>query len=307
MPKRVSLNALRVLATVAQTRSFKLAAARLGVTQSAISRQIQSLEAQLGARLIQRDNRVHDLTPTGSLLAPELQRIFLQLDELISNVSENTAADHRVLTVAVADSVLSHFLAPHLDRFYALYPHLQLQFKNCAEYLSDDLDLNEQIQQRLVQDEWDIVISCGDIASKQIESLIITPLRYQTLTRTSDQTNASADAVAPQPPHAYSVTPSDDKLSMYRDGQQSSNVSITPVDTSSAALALSVGQGGDVHVPTFMLKHVMQQLPLEPRNELRPQRSKLNLYLRCFYPRHKQRELSIVAFSNWLAHIGAEL
>lgn len=296
MPKRVSLNALRVLATVAETRSFKLAALRLGVTQSAVSRQIQSLESQLGARLLQRDNRVHDLTPTGSLLAPELQRIFSQLDELISSVSENTTTDQRVLTIAVADSVLSHFIAPHLDRFYSLYPHLQLQFKQCAEYLGEDPELHDNIQQHLVQGDWDIAISCGDIASKQIDSLMIAPLRYQRVSRKTDESQVN------EQPCVYSVTPSDDKLSMRPDSQ----AKVMPVDTTSAALALSVGQGGDVLMPSFMLTNILQQLPLQPVNQASPQRSKLNLYLRCFYARHKERELAIVAFSNWLAHIGAE-
>lgn len=54
-----SLNALRVFETVARQGSFKAAAAELGVTQSAISRQMSTLEEQLGIRLIQRDNRVH--------------------------------------------------------------------------------------------------------------------------------------------------------------------------------------------------------------------------------------------------------
>jgi len=67
-----SLNALRVFETVSRTKSLKRAAAQLGVTQSAISRQLSTLEQQLGAKLIQRDNKVHALTPAGEALAPEL-------------------------------------------------------------------------------------------------------------------------------------------------------------------------------------------------------------------------------------------
>ena len=310
MPKGVSLNALRVLSTVAQTQSFKLAAQRLGVTQSAISRQIQTLESQLGTRLIQRDNRVHALTPTGSLMAPELNRIFAQLGELISSIHENKAADKRSLTVAVPDSLLSHFIAPRLSEFATLYPHLKLEFKTFVEYLDDDIGLHEQVQNQLLQDHWDVVVSCGDVASKQVASLIIAPLRYQQLVHTSGATSG-----------LFSVAPSDDiasnadsskGLDAHNSNQSAADIvpesealSIQRVDTTSAALALVVSQGGRIHLPTYLLSNVLATLPLQPHAKYQPVRSKHNLYLRCFYPRHKERELAVVAFSNWLAHIGS--
>jgi len=312
MPKGVSLNALRVLSTVAQTQSFKLAAQRLGVTQSAISRQIQTLEAQLGTRLIQRDNRVHALTPTGSLLAPELHRIFTQLEELISSVNENKVADNRILTVAVADSLLSHFIAPRLDEFTALYPHLKLEFKSSDEYLADDIGTQEHIQRQLLQDSWDMVVSCGDIASKQITSQIITPLCYQTLQH-NERLNSRLVSVTPSDDLASvdtttlaRITAVPNKPSVSNPAEPSSgDIRIQQVDTTSAALALVAGQGGYVQVPTYLVSNVLTNFPLQPNNLGESVRSKHNLYLRCFYSRHKERELSIVAFSNWLAHIGS--
>ena len=308
MPKRVSLNALRVLSTVAQTQSFKLAAQRLGVTQSAISRQIQTLESQLGTRLIQRDNRVHALTPAGSLLAPELNRIFAQLEELISSVQENKTADTRTLTVAVPDVLLSHFIAPRLREFAALYPHLKVKFKTFVEYLNEDMGLQTQVQHQLLHDHWDIVVCCGDITSKQIANLIIAPVRYQKLTHTTAPNTA-----------LFTVTASDDiasssaSLRSHSPANSDQHVTaanaedIQQVDTTSAALALVMSQGGSVHLPTYLLDHVRSTLPLQPHKTHRPARSKHNLYLRCFYSRHKERELAIVAFSNWLAHIGSQV
>ncbi|HAR56965.1 MAG TPA: hypothetical protein DCR58_09315, partial [Idiomarina baltica] len=57
----LSLNALRVFDVAARAGTFKQAAQQLGVTQAAVTRQIQTLENQLGMRLFQRDNRVHAL------------------------------------------------------------------------------------------------------------------------------------------------------------------------------------------------------------------------------------------------------
>src|SRR5690554_8024824 len=81
--KAPSLNALRVFAVAAHADSFKQAAQQLGVSQSNITRQIQALEEQLGTRLFQRDNRVHALTSAGTALAPDLLRLFRELDRTV--------------------------------------------------------------------------------------------------------------------------------------------------------------------------------------------------------------------------------
>ena len=68
MPDRVlpSLNAVRSFVAVARHLSFTKAADELAVTQGAVSRMMQTLQADLGVELIRRVGRGIELTPTGA-------------------------------------------------------------------------------------------------------------------------------------------------------------------------------------------------------------------------------------------------
>lgn len=74
-----SSTALRVLRTIAETGSFTAAAVTLGYTQSAVSRQIASLERATGATLFERRTRGAQLTPAGAIL---LRHATTALDEI---------------------------------------------------------------------------------------------------------------------------------------------------------------------------------------------------------------------------------
>ena len=79
MAVELSPTGLRVLREVAQAGSFSAAAHSLGYTQSAVSRQVASLEAAVGASLCERNRKGVTLTPAGARLLPRAIRI---LDEL---------------------------------------------------------------------------------------------------------------------------------------------------------------------------------------------------------------------------------
>jgi DNA-binding transcriptional LysR family regulator len=76
----LSPTGLRVLREVAQRGSFSAAAYALGYTQSAVSRQVASLEAALGRRLFDRGRGGVVLTPAGARLLPRAIRILDELD-----------------------------------------------------------------------------------------------------------------------------------------------------------------------------------------------------------------------------------
>src|SRR5215208_87555 len=80
MPVELSPTGLRVLRGVAQAGSFSAAAHSLGYTQSAVSRQVASLEAAVGARLCERTRQGVTLTPAGARLLPRAIRILDELD-----------------------------------------------------------------------------------------------------------------------------------------------------------------------------------------------------------------------------------
>jgi DNA-binding transcriptional LysR family regulator len=80
MAVELSPTGLRVLREVVQAGSFSAAADSLGYTQSAVSRQVASLEAAVGARLCERNRQGVTLTPAGARLLPRAIRILDELD-----------------------------------------------------------------------------------------------------------------------------------------------------------------------------------------------------------------------------------
>lgn len=169
--KLPSLNALRVFDVAARSGSFKQASQELGVTQSAVTRQIQTLEEQLEVRLFQRDNRVHSLTPVGLELAPQIEQIFEQLERTIErtrNLSDNTTTQ---LTVAISSERLRFWLAAKLADFHSLYPHIQLSFSRCNEYFINEsaAEMASAIQHQ----SWDLAIGYGKVTDKHIQSIVL--------------------------------------------------------------------------------------------------------------------------------------
>ncbi|MEM7073734.1 MAG: LysR substrate-binding domain-containing protein [Pseudomonadota bacterium] len=115
---RISLNALRVFLHAARHKSFKTAAADLGVTPGAVSHQVRQLEDQLGLALFHRASNAIALTDAGTRLteeaAPGLALLHGALDRL------NRRA--RTLSVAVSTTFATRFLIPRLGRFKARHP-----------------------------------------------------------------------------------------------------------------------------------------------------------------------------------------
>lgn len=300
MAKGVSLNALRVLAWVSKTQSFKLAAKELGVTQSAVSRQIQTLESQLGVRLIQRDNRVHDLTPSGRLLAPELERIFAQLDELTSTVQENKAADIRTLRIAIHEHSLTHFLAPLLADFSSLYPHLELQFSNAPEYLKQDS--SQQWADALSSDQLDVVISCGHIQGKQVLAQGLCDLQYLHVG------DPQGSFYSVQDSEDLQVIEAQTELTQQRaDETHIQYTHLKQLESTALAMTLAGIQSGQMLLPHYLLKRAnSDNSPTPALGLVNPGmdgfHSPSGRTLQCFYSKHKERELAIVAFVNWLQH-----
>ena len=81
----MNIDQLRTFCTVAQTLSFTEAAKILTISQPAVSRQIATLESEIGARLFERTNNALILTKAGALLFEELPGKLSDLDKLFFN------------------------------------------------------------------------------------------------------------------------------------------------------------------------------------------------------------------------------
>lgn len=117
---------LQAFLAVADTGNFGQAARQCGVTQSTISRQIQSLETDLGLPLFHRTAQAK-LTIAGEKLLPRAKRICQEWTNVHEEITDLQAGKQPELCVAAIHSVCAHYLPPILPKFCAEYPEVQLR------------------------------------------------------------------------------------------------------------------------------------------------------------------------------------
>jgi DNA-binding transcriptional LysR family regulator len=120
------LEQLQAFLAVVETGSFQKAAQKCGVTQSAISRQVQALESELGASLLHRAAQVK-LTVAGDCLLPRARKICQEWQQAVQDVTDLMAGKQPELCVAAIHSICSYHLPPILQQFCQDYPDVQLR------------------------------------------------------------------------------------------------------------------------------------------------------------------------------------
>jgi DNA-binding transcriptional LysR family regulator len=117
---------LQAFLAVAETGNFGQAARKCGVTQSTISRQIQSLEADVGLPLFHRTAQTK-LTLGGEQFFPHARKICQEWENATRALTELREGKQPELCVAAIHSVCSHYLPPTLQKFCRNYPEVQLR------------------------------------------------------------------------------------------------------------------------------------------------------------------------------------
>ncbi|BAB72560.1 LysR family transcriptional regulator [Anabaena sp. FACHB-709] len=120
------LEQLQAFLAIAETGSFQKAASKCGVTQSTISRQIQSLEADLGLELFHRTNH-SKLTLGGERLLPRARKICLEWETATQELGDLIAGKQPELCIAAIHSLCGSYLPPVLQKFCRDYPEVQLR------------------------------------------------------------------------------------------------------------------------------------------------------------------------------------
>lgn len=151
------LSGLTVFLAVAEARSFRAAAERLGITHPAVSQALRRLEDRLGVALVQRTTRSVSLTEAGEALynriAPAIADVGLALDA----ASDRDSAPSGLLRIAVS-SIAERFISgPLLAGFAGAHPGVQLditvtdaEFDIVAEGFDAGVRLGEVIDQDMI-------------------------------------------------------------------------------------------------------------------------------------------------------------
>jgi len=123
------LTEMRTFGQVAAHESFAGAARELGISPSAVSKQIRLLEDRLGVKLLQRTTRRVTLTQAGRLYLERAQRILAEVDELEVTVRGLHSEPRGTLRVSAPQDFGRLYLCEAVGAFAAEYPHLRIEFE----------------------------------------------------------------------------------------------------------------------------------------------------------------------------------
>ena|SRR5690349_665697 len=146
-----SLDLLKAFEAAARHLSFTKAGAELFLSQSAISRQIQMLEAQLGAQLFERRVRSLLLTDTGQDFYREVGAILEKLREVTAKITEPQPAG--IVTVTSTITFASLWLVPRLSEFQRRHPDITVHLaadNSVRDLKKDRLDVAVRYSTRKV-------------------------------------------------------------------------------------------------------------------------------------------------------------
>src|SRR5271168_5249526 len=120
--RREDFNNLVAFVAVASERSFTRAAAKLGVSQSALSHTIRGLEERLGLRLLTRTTRSVSPTEAGERLLQTVGPRFEEIEAELAALSELREKPAGTIRITATDYALETILWPKLPRFLQRYP-----------------------------------------------------------------------------------------------------------------------------------------------------------------------------------------
>jgi DNA-binding transcriptional LysR family regulator len=123
--QRGNLDQLVAFVAVGQERSFTNAAAKLGVSQSALSHTIRELEERLGVRLLTRTTRSVSPTEAGERLLRAIGPRFEEIDAELSAVSELREKPAGTIRITAGDHAIQSILWPKVAKFLPNYPDIR--------------------------------------------------------------------------------------------------------------------------------------------------------------------------------------
>ena len=125
--QRGHLDDLLAFVAVGQERSFTRAAAKLGVSQSALSHTIRDLEARLGVRLLARTTRSVSPTEAGERLLHSIGPRFDEIEAEVAAVSELREKPAGTIRITATENATETILVPKLAPLLREYPDIKVE------------------------------------------------------------------------------------------------------------------------------------------------------------------------------------
>lgn len=125
--KRLDPSDLMPFLAVARHRSFRAAAAELGVTPSALSHSLRAIEERLDVRLLNRTTRSVGLTEAGQQLFARISPAFRDIGDAIEDLNAFRGRPMGTLRINTARQAAQLAVMPVVNRFIAAYPEIRVE------------------------------------------------------------------------------------------------------------------------------------------------------------------------------------
>jgi DNA-binding transcriptional LysR family regulator len=159
---RNELAELSAFATVAEERSFTRAAARLGISQSALSHSIRGLERRLGLQLLARTTRSVSATAAGTTLLQELAPALERIERAVAETRKQKESPGGRIRLIIPRTATKAVILPRLAQFARSYPEIVLEVTSS----NDPVDL--------VAGEYDAGVQLGEFIQRDMIAVRVT-------------------------------------------------------------------------------------------------------------------------------------
>jgi DNA-binding transcriptional LysR family regulator len=158
-----SLSRIGIFVTVARQQSFAGAARELGLTPSAVSKQVQNLEAELGSKLLTRTTRKVALTEEGALFFERASRALADLDEATEQLNELKTRPRGSLRISVPMALGVQYLKAPIAEFARRYPEVRM-----------DVQFEDRLID-IVEENFDVVLRIAALADSSLVARSLAP------------------------------------------------------------------------------------------------------------------------------------
>ena len=160
----MNFDRLRTFRALAESLHFRKTAAKLHISQSAVSQQISALEAELGVLLVERIGRRSFLTPAGKILVEEAGKVLAAVERAGEAVRAYGAGDVDRVRLGASTTPGVYIVPAALGAFRAALPLVELTFR-----IANSAD----VEQALVNNELDLGVVGEDIAHAELFQVAI--------------------------------------------------------------------------------------------------------------------------------------
>ncbi|WP_322032951.1 LysR family transcriptional regulator [Paraburkholderia sp. J76] len=161
----VTLRQLRVFIEVARLQSFSRAGDEIGLTQSAVSRCVRELEAEIGVKLVDRTTREVQLTDVGANLIASIARLLNDLDDALREIREIGEQRRGRVVVAASPTVACRLMPQVVAACGRQFPYITLGLRD---------DVQSDVVRKIRSGEVDFGVIIGPFDAEDLETECLT-------------------------------------------------------------------------------------------------------------------------------------